>query len=482
MFKVHTWDEIQRRLAKVINADVLHLLRHYQKAGVAFFESREGRALLGDEMGLGKTLQALAWSALRPKLRPIVIVCPAGTKLGWEVEIHKWMENPGKVHILYGQKGQLLQPVDILIVNYEILSNKYTGPKKKRKQHAFTGWVDYIRALNPQIVIIDEVQRIKNKDTLQAKAVRRLCRNVKHIIGLSGTPIENNPIEFWNIITLLSPFLFDYWHYIKHYCGAKWNGFGYSFTKATHKLELHEKMKPIMLRRLKSEVAKDLPPKIRQVVPLALTNRKDYVRELNGFGAWLERARPGGLDAVEHKATKLRHILWEGKKEQCFKWTDDFISSGEKLVGFAWHKKILNELHTKYKKSSVRIDGSVTGPARAAAIKRFQEDDNIRIIFCNWKVVLGMNGFQTASSNSAWFELPWCVGDIDQADDRLHRLGTTADTINCRYLVGVNTLEEEIAALLDKKRTMISAVVDGQEVGQDILFLELIKKLSEQAA
>jgi SWI/SNF-related matrix-associated actin-dependent regulator 1 of chromatin subfamily A len=121
-------------------------------------------------------------------------------------------------------------------------------------------------------IILDEVHMIKNPRTLRTKAVKQLCKNSSCIVALSGTPVINRPLEFWNILNILAPTQFSkYWDYAQRYCDAKHNGYGWDFSGASNTDELHQRLdRNIMIRRLKADVLKELPPKTQTTVPLTL--------------------------------------------------------------------------------------------------------------------------------------------------------------------------------------------------------------------
>jgi len=197
----------------------------FQKIGVAFIEAKYGRALIADEMGLGKTVQALAWLQLNPLFRPALIVVPASLKLNWLKEAKAWMTNPDAEVV----SGSIPYPVqsEIVIINYDILSY----------------WVDYLTKLLFQVLIMDEIHQIKNSATKRTKAVKKMAKGVPHILGLSGTPIVNRPIEKYNALALIdSSVIPNYREYARRYCGAKHNGFGWDCTGASHSWELHKKL------------------------------------------------------------------------------------------------------------------------------------------------------------------------------------------------------------------------------------------------
>jgi len=482
----------------------------FQKEGVSFIEGRRGRALLGDEMGLGKTAQALAWLQLHPELSPVVIVVPASVKLNWAKEIRMWLQ-PGSYNLFvisgrvdiddedyqynYFQQEQAGKghSRDIFVINYDIIVNRTEKIEEKTPagyvissktvEVEGTGWADLLKKLKPQVVIGDEIHYIKSNTSLRTKAFIKLSRGVKHVLGLSGTPIINRPLEFFNPIKVIEPALFpSFWDFAKKFCGATHNGYGWDFSGATNTDELHDVVtRHIMVRRLKSEVLAELPAKVRSVVPIELDNRKVYNKANHDIIAWIrdnegaEKADKAGMAEVLVAFEKLKQLCVEGKMKSSIKWIEDFLDSEQKLVVFATHKKTVDDLMEHFGNRAVKLDGSVTGQKRQDAVDRFQTDDEIRLFVGNIKAA-GIGITLTAASNTCFLELGWTPGEHDQAEDRVHRIGQEADSVNAYYLLADGTIENDIAHLLDEKRKVLASVLDGKKVDEKGILTELIKK------
>lgn len=449
----------------------------FQRKGVAFIESKNGRALIADEMGLGKTLQAIAYLQLHPELRPAVIIVPKLVKYKWEREIHKWMQNPGTIQILEGLQPNIPVIGDIVIANYDIISNNYIDGKEL----VYTGWIDYIIDTKPAILISDESHYFKNNKAKRTKAIKKIAKKVDNFIALSGTPIENRPIEIYNAVNLINPNLFpNFMAFAKRYCNAKHNGFGWDFSGASNISELHSKLtKSIMIRRLKKDVLTDLPDKIYDYIPLEITNRSQYEIAEDDFIEWVKNTQ--GIASATKKANALaltkieglKQLALEGKQQQIIEWIEDFLESDNKLVVFAVHRNIIDYIVSKFPKVAVKLDGSTTN--RDTVINKFQTDDNCRLFVGNIKAA-GVGIELTAANHVAIIEFPWTPGALDQAIDRLHRIGQK-NTVNVNYLIAKDTIEEDNALLLDKKRNIISQTLDGIEADDQSLIGELINNL-----
>lgn len=467
----------------------------YQMEGVNFIQSRKGRTLLADEMGLGKTPQALAWLQLNPQARPAIIVVPASLKLNWEREAKAWMTRP-KVQILSGRpaqeyKGDVPLGGEIIIVNYDILPNtvkKEKDPKSgktKAVEIPGTGWIDLLQKIKPKALIIDEAHAIKNSDALRTKAVLKLAKSVDHMIALSGTPIVNRPSEFFNPISAVAPQMFpSFWKFAHRYCGAHHNGFGWDFNGASNMEELHQRLtSTIMLRRVKKDVLKDLPEKTRSLIPMPLSNEKEYRRAELNLIQWLktefgnEKAEKAKKAEALTRIEALKQLAVKGKLESAVDWIKDFLESGEKLVVFAVHKNVIDRLMEVFGKMAVKVDGSTPTSVRQQAVDAFQTDDNIRVFVGNIKAA-GVGLTLTEASNTCFLECSMVPGDMCQAEDRVHRIGQKQN-VTAWYLLAADTIDEKIVRMVDKKSKTIGTILDGVGVDNEGIFSALIKNLQE---
>lgn len=435
----------------------------YQQEGVAFVESKNGRVLIADEMGLGKTVQALAWLELHRDRKPVIIVVPASLKIQWKEMTHTWLPHP-KVKILSGNTV-IECKADIYIINYDILPS----------------WVDYLLSLNPQVLITDECHYFKNNSAKRTKAVKKLGKKIPYIIGLSGTPILSRPIEIYNAWKLIdSQNCPDYWYYVRTYCAARNNGFGWDFSGASHTEQLHhELVNSFMIRRLKKDVLTQLPDKIYSFVPMELDNTDEYVkaekyfiqfiRETKGHDAAI---RAGNAEKMVQIQT-LKQVAVKGKMKSAFDWIENFLEVDGKLVVFAEHHFVLDALQEHFRKVSVKIDGRTSSADKEEAKRLFREDESKRLFIGGIQAT--KEGIDlTVASNVAFIEFPWTPGDLNQCSDRCHRIGQK-DTVNVYYLIVQNTIEEKIAHILDVKKMTLDSVLDGKVTEQTSLLTELIK-------
>lgn len=447
-------------------------LMPFQEVGVNFLINRNGRAIIGDEMGLGKTVQALGYIH-HSKERPAIIVCPASLKGNWKNEVEAWIPN-AKVNVISsGKNTKLTKDEDIVIINYDILSK----------------WKDEIKKIEPKIIVLDESHSIKNSKALRTKAAMSIAKKIPHVIALSGTPAINRPAELFNSIRLIEPKLFaNFYEFGMKYCGATHNGYGWNFNGSSNLSELYEILKNVMIRRKKIDVLSDLPEKRFSFVPIELTNEKEYRDAENDIINYIKQTK-GRLAASKAesaetlvKIANLRRLAAKGSLANSFDWIDNFIEgSDQKLVIFANHREIIDEVVNRYKDMAVKIDGSVKPELRTDIVNRFQHDDSIRIFVGNIKAA-GVGLTLTAASNVVFLELPWTPGELSQAEDRCHRIGQK-NSVNIWYLLPKNTIEETLAKMIDSKRKVLAEVLDGETSPKtDNMISELINDIVNELA
>lgn len=441
---------------------ILRDLREYQKDGVIFVDQHKGKALIGDEMGLGKTIQAIGYYLLHPELRPVLVICPASLKYNWRKEIKKWTGE--KVLIIEGQiPTKLLKPA-WYIINYDILVNKAVRDKKGRIRKIF-GWWEMLVEKKFKGIIADEVQYIANPATMRTKGFLKIAKKVKKsAIFLSGTPIRNRPKEFFTVLNLLAPDEFpNRWKFQKRYCDPKHNQYGWTFNGASNLEELHFKLANVMIRRLKKDVLKELPPKQYSLIPMLLdkVNVKAYNQASYDFYEWVQNLK--SIKANDKHLAHLKQLAFLAKRNSIIQWIDEFLETGEKLVVFAYHRNAIDDIIAHFSKVAAKIDGGVTVKKRQAIVDKFQTSDKLRLIVGQIQAG-GVGWTMTAASSVAFVEVASPIPtDYLQAEDRVHRLTQEASSVNIYYLIGEGTIEEDAVATLFEKYAIISQLLDGKE-------------------
>lgn len=450
-------------------------LRSYQEYGVRFIEAKNGRCLVADDMGLGKTTEILAWLDSRPDAWPVLIVCPSSVKYNWGREIQKCL---GKIRVqfLTGKKPTTALTGKAVIINYDILF----AWKKTLAAHKF------------KTVVFDEGHYLKNPDAKRTKAAVSLSEKSKHILWATGTPIEQKPIEFWTALNTLAPGLFyDKKEFGLEYCGATKGYYGWDYNGATNTKELHGLLtSTIMLRRKKTEVAKEIPAKNHIVIPIEMSREgaTEYRKAESQFLSWLRGEH--GLNAY-NKAKKaeqivkinyLKQLAWRGKADACVDWVRDFLDSGNKLVTFHAYTESLIQMRDAFVNMSVTIKGGMKAKDKLDTVDAFVNNDSVRLCHCN--IIAGgtgTDGLQHAASDVAFYGPMWNPMIHVQAEDRLHRIGQTLP-LTVWWFVAVDTVEEDILNVLDVKKQNVSACTDGEDIPNKELLTEILKRMSKRHA
>ena len=421
----------------------------YQKAGVAYLLAHKD-TYLGDDMGLGKTPITLGFmNCLKPKRT--LIVCPATVAFNWVDEATKWLTNHYEIIVPKNTK-QVIPDQDgiMVIVSYEKTCGN-TPLAGSLKQH----W---------DILVCDEAHALKTYGNRRTHAVlgrlghpdldkdhKGIMDFSRRSVFLSGTPFENYPKEIWTVAAACCPAKFgDWWNFAKRHCGLHTEFSGGQKrlvdTGASNLGELQQRLRAsFMIRRLKSDVLKELPPKRRQLICLGQNEvdwsadpdfkrwRQLYETEYNAKLAAFESAKTEEeyrtaikeLDTLSipfEEMSEFRHKTALAKLPTCIKYIDELVESGlDKLVIFAHHQDILDELIAHYGDQAVAVHGRTPMARRGFYVKQFQNGDT-RIFIGGLKAAgPGINLF--AASTVVFVEGDWNPSIMKQAEDRLCRIG-----------------------------------------------------------
>lgn len=440
----------------------------YQRAGVGF-ALQKGRVLIADEPGLGKTAQALAFLQARKDLRPALVVCPASLKLNWRAEAGRFLEDcpENEVAVLNGTVPQEVR-APISIINYDILY----------------AWVPVMQG-QVRAVILDESHAIKSRDSRRTKAVLEVARHAEAVICLTGTPLLNRPADLFTQLNLLAPQEFgSFFEYGRRYCAGRKKqifvrGGGkksvWDFSGASHLDELNERLRStVMVRRLKKDVLKELPPKRVAEIPVELASPGEYLQAESEFRDWLREKVEQGIYDEERldsalraeamvKVEYLKQCAARLKLASAVEWIRGFLDSGQKLVVFAHHREIVEALAKEFGRVAVVLTGGGSQDVKDAAVRRFQGDPGCRLFIGSIQAA-GVGLTLTAASDVTFVEYPWRPADFDQAVDRCHRIGQ-ANSVTAWCLVAsvpeVETVDERVLKVLAAKRAVADSALDG---------------------
>jgi hypothetical protein len=433
----------------------------FQWAAVRYALDARG-TFLADEQGLGKTVEALT-AIEADGAFPAVVICPASMKLGWERETQRWLPHRS-VTVVHG-RGAVPREAEITIVNYEVVAAHH---------HALT-------RTRPRALIVDESHYCKNPQAKRTQAVRRMAAAVAPgglRLALSGTPVLNHAEELiaqLRIIGRLEEF-------------GSGASFARQFRGQLSEERLHWHMRrACFVRRLKSEVLPQLPPKRQVVIPVALTNEAEYRLAERDVIEWL-RSQPLDLSELNARIAAtlraqrlaqlgtLQRLAARGKLAAALAWIEDFLASDEPLVVFARHVEVQRAVLARFPRAA-HLLGEDSLERREAAIGAFQQPDGPQLIVCATRVA-AQGITLTRASNVAFLELEWTPAMHDQAEDRCHRIGQR-DAVTAWYLLAAGTIDETMARLIQSKRAVVAAVTDGRVLADDGLVDGVVRELRD---
>lgn len=439
----------------VIDLDLPDSLRPYQETGVKWMyrlSDLEMGGVLADDMGLGKTLQTLTF--ISEKGGEALVVCPSSLVSNWAAECAKWVPHL-KVALHVGGKRGEIPEADIVITSYAIL--RIDGEKFQNREF--------------EIAILDEAQQIKNPEAQISKAAHRL--NAKYRFALSGTPVENSLQDFWSIMEFALP----------GYLGPR-KPFLDRFEKPLRRGEdpalarrLARKLKPVVLRRLKKEVAQDLPDRIEQVryCDLAPKQQTIYRQLLQESRSQVEAAEDGRKRMVALTALlRLRQACCDLRLLPGLKIEDkdagvkldelegllkEAIAGGHRVLVFSQFVQLLRGIVPILLENQwdyCYLDGLTK--KRGEVVERFQEG-KAPVFLISLKA--GGVGLNLTAADTVIHLDPWWNPAVEaQATDRAHRIGQK-NVVTSYKLITRGTVEEKILALQEEKKKMIEAVLDG---------------------
>lgn len=438
-------------------------LRKYQKDGLSWlmflYNNRFG-GILADDMGLGKTVQTIAfmqkvmmkkkWKLEQPRF---LLVAPTSLLYNWEQEVANFApELRAKIHsgIKRGKQLTDFKDIDLLITSYGLIRND----------------AELLQSMELDIVVLDESQNIKNHTAKTTQSINKLSANTR--IALTGTPIENTVKDLWSQMNFLNKGLL-----------GPIRKFEENFAKPIEKLgnndkseELHKIIKPFLLRRTKSEVAKDLPPLTEKVILCEMTpEQKDYYEEIKSRyrNSILNTVHENGINTSKFSILqglgKLRQIAnhpylvdeeythKSGKHEMLLQKINSALSEGHKVLVFSQfvsyleilEKDIKTEQHSYYK-----LTGATTSEKRQQFVKEFQNNERPCVFLISLKA--GGTGLNLTSADYVFIVDPWWNPAAEsQARDRTHRIGQRQNVFSYKF-ISRGTIEEKIVSLQQKKK------------------------------
>lgn len=464
-------------------ASISEALRPYQRGGIEYLLTHP-HAFQADEMGLGKTLQALAATEACNGY-PALVLAPASLLRNWKNEVTRWL--PARSVQIISKGAAVIEPAaEIIIASYDVA-----------KSHAG------IKATRWTTVIADEAHALKNKSK-RTLALAGVVAGAQNRWLLSGTPIKNRPADLIEPLKMLGYLnergVGDWETYVRRYCDGHRVKKGYQYvweTKGASNLaELRERLTELgFVRRLKADVLTELPAKIRTVLPVELDAQGG--REIRDAETALRDVIAGKARALSDVASddaggqrgdvlgalaRLRRSVGVSKVPAACAWIDDAIAQDEKLLAFAHHVDVLDAIEAHLRDAGigyVRLDGSTPTQARQGLVDRFQTDEKMRV-FLGSMSAAGQGITLTAASQVLIVEQSWTPAEMDQAEDRAHRIGQH-DSVTATHLIAIGTIDEPVLELTSTKRATAAQAVDGADAAQAAESIEkmLLARYSE---
>jgi superfamily II DNA or RNA helicase len=433
----------------------------YQVRG-ALFAAYRGRCILGDDMGLGKTVQTMSAVELLARERNIervLVVAPASVKYQWETEIRRFTDRP--VQVIEGgsrqRRAQYAQPTFYRLINYETVLRD----------------LDELNAWHADLIVLDEAQRIKNWEAKVSRAVKKL--RSRYALVLTGTPLENKLEELYSIVQFvddrrLGPaFQFLHEHRV---IDDKGKLVGYRNLN-----KIREKLEPILLRRTRQEVLKQLPERTDNLVFVEMTDqqRGPYLDQQTTLARLVHKKYLTEVDRrrVMCCITNMRMLcnstfLYDKqtnvspKLEEFAELMKELVLEGpHKVVVFSQWELMLRKVREVLERLQIGhtiLHGGVPGKDRRALLDRFREDPACRVFLSTDAGGTGLN--LQAADTVINLEVPWNPAVLNQRVARVHRMGQHRP-VQCINLVTRGTIEERVLQTLQLKTSLFEGVFAG---------------------
>lgn len=474
-----------RDFANFVSSDG-HRPRKFQIEGALFGINGNARVLIADDMGLGKTVQACMIMATHPsELTKFLVLCKAGLKAQWTKEVARWCGSDWLPQVVSTEQDYLVPGVKGFVLSFDTLWR-------------FKDIESWMQKARIKFIILDEVQHIKNSDSKRTNGVRLASRQVKHIVGLSGTPIKNHAGEYFTVLNLIRPDLFrTKATFDQVWVDTYWSGRTLKYGGLKDQKSFERYTKDFIIRRTREEVMPELPTVTRdfRFSELGPAVEKAYIDTFKQFQNYMNYDSIG-VSAIEKQAnilsylSKMRHLTGIAKIEPVIDYTEDFIeSTSRKLVIFAHHKDVgaalLERLSAlcaanpeKWGSGVLNIQG-ISPDNRAPIIEQFAlpgyriliagelaSSEGLNLQFCDACVLM---------------ERQWNPANEEQAEARFIRIGQVSNKVTAMYPIAIGTIDEFLTELIEKKRQFMLNTLDGKEIqwNQSSIIQELAEILNQ---
>ena len=463
-------------------------LYSHQKEGIKFLLSRNS-SILADDMGLGKSIQSII-AALESGAERILVVCPSSVKINWKREINVFCDD---VTIVNGR----VWPKKIsrfTIINYDILKNFHTlgDGKKKNIEDSVLELNRHLVNSRFNLVIIDEAHALKNNKSIRGEIMTDLIvkYNIERAWLLTGTPIANRPMDFFNLLKIIKAPIAENWHYFAtRYCdGRKMfrtlkNGSKKQIwltDGASNLDELAAKTKNLILRRLKEDVL-DMPDKVITPVYHELTDKQrgEYERLWDDY---LEKRRTekkrGSIQRDLVELILLRKFIAMEAIPETIEMAENALDMNKKVIIFTNFTDELLELAEHFGKKCVIHYGPMTEKEKQRSVDNFQNNSAIRVFIGNTKSA-GVGITLTESDVVIFNSFDWVPGSNEQAEDRAYRIGQK-NNVSVYYQLFEDTISIRMWSVLRTKKDVISTIIGDKKLTEEEIIEIMTEKLIEE--
>jgi SNF2 family DNA or RNA helicase len=459
---------------KLLKGLVTASLFPYQKQGI-LFATKAGRAILADDMGLGKTVQAISWAILMHKhisTQKVIIICPTSLKYQWKTEIEKFTKSA--VCVIEGN----------VLTRKSIYENDESHFKIVSYHMAGNDW-ESINLMRPDVVILDEAQRIKNWKAKISENIKRI--RSPYALVLTGTPLENNIEELYSLVQYINPFLLGSLHQFltRHQVKDPHTG---KVTGYTGLNEIGQQLSTILLRRTKKEVLKQLPERMDKTLFVPMTEPQiqlhteysnaaaQIVNKWKRFGFLNEQDRQRLLNSLNimRMVCDSTYILdqqtnYQTKLDELFNILDELLEmKGEKVVIFSQWERMTRLIAAELQDRKIKFEylhGGIHSKKRESLFTNFNNDPDCRIFLSTDAGGVGLN--LQAASNLINMDIPWNPAVLEQRIGRIYRMGQTKN-VSIINLVAQDTIEHRMLSVLKFKSSVAAGILDH---GEDSIFL-----------
>lgn len=437
----------------------------HQKEGVKFMLDKK-KCINAGSMGVGKTTQSIL-AALEANSDKTLVICPSSLKINWSREIETFIDSD-EISIIRGGEWN---PKRFTIINYDILKNFHTITERGKTPKYINRDIVNTKF---NTIIIDESHFIKNSKSNRGKIILQIIKecNPEYIWLLTGTPIANRPIDYYNLLNIIkAPVASDWSYYVRRYCGGK-----QIKTKIKGKLrtinlsngasnleELGERTKTTIIRRTKEQVL-DLPDKTIIPVYLELENRTEYDKVFEKYLEW-RRTQGKSTNIARHlvELILLRKFIAMEKVKDSIELAENAIESDKKVLIFTNFKDELGKFKEHFGDKGVYLDGSTKETDRQKAVDDFQNNEDIKVFVGQIKAA-GVGITLTKAEVVIINSLDWVPGNLEQAEDRSHRIGQTKDVVVYYPLID-DTVDTLVWRVLQNKKSIINTIIGDVDDG-----------------